>query len=170
MNIALIGFRGTGKSVISGMVAKSLDKKLISIDKEVTKKTMMPVSQFIKKHGMGKFREVEAEVIESISELDDCIFDTSGGMIMRNENITNLKKNALMVLLTADLKTITSRINNSKKKDAMARSDYFEEIKDVLKEREPRYRNAADYAIDTSGVSPEEVCDVILHYIKSEMR
>ena len=170
MNIAIIGFRGTGKSVISGMLSKTLDKKLVSIDEEISKKARMSIAKYVKKYGWEKFRELESEVVDSLSEFDDCIFDTGGGIVMRNENITNLKKNSLIILLTADLKTITQRIKASSKKTSMMKSDYLEEIKDVLAEREPRYKKAADYAIDTSGVSPEQVCDVIIHYIKSEMK
>ena len=38
MNIALIGFRGTGKTIISKLLAKKLDKKLISTDEEIINK------------------------------------------------------------------------------------------------------------------------------------
>lgn len=169
MNIALIGFRGTGKTIISQLLARSLDKKLVSIDEEIAKKAKMSVPKFIKKHGWDKFRSLESEVVENISELDDCVFDTSGGIVMRNENIINLKRSALIILLTADLKTIMQRVKSSNKKVASMKSDYLEELKEVMDEREPRYRKAADYTVDTSGVSPEQVCDMILHYVKSEM-
>jgi len=94
MNIALIGFRGTGKTTISKLLAKRLDKKLISTDEELAKRAKMSIPKFVKKHGWDKFREIESEVIESISDFDECIFDTGGGIVMRNENITNLKKNS----------------------------------------------------------------------------
>src|SRR3989338_7838041 len=131
MNIALVGFRGTGKTSVAKLLAKKLDKNLISTDDEIEKKTKIKISKFVEKYGWDKFRDIESDVIESISDFDECVFDTGGGIVMRNENIINLKRNALIVLLTADIKTITSRIKNSKR-PALIKSNYLDEIKDVL--------------------------------------
>ena len=169
MNIAIIGFRGTGKTTISRLLARNLDKKLISIDEEIEKKTKLSIEKFVKKYSWDKFREVESEVIEYISNFDDCIFDTSGGIVMRNENIINLKKNSLIILLTADVKTIIERLKKSRR-PALTKKGYLDEVKDILQEREPRYKNAADYVIDTSRLSPEETCDLIMHYVQMELQ
>ena len=169
MNIALVGFRGTGKTTICRLLSIKLGKKLISTDEEVEKKTKMSIAKFVKKCGWDKFREIESEVIDGISDFDECVFDTGGGIIMRNENIINLKKNGLIVLLTADIKTITNRLKKSKR-PALTKSNYLDEIKDVLEEREEKYKNAADYSIDTSRLTPEEACDLITHYIQMEIQ
>jgi len=171
VNIALIGFRGTGKTTVCRLLAKRLGKKLISTDEETEKKTKLSIEKFVKKYNWDKFREAEAEVIESICDFDECIFDTGGGIVMRNENIVNLKKNALIVLLTADIRTIANRLKNSKMPALTkgAKGNYLDEIKEVMQERETRYEKAADYAIDTSGLIPEEVCNLIAHYVQMEM-
>ena len=170
MNIALIGFRGTGKTTVSKLLARRLDKKFISTDEEIIKKTKASIEKLVKKYGWEKFRDIETEVIERICNLDECIFDTGGGIIMRNENIINLKKNALIILLTSDIKTITNRIKNSKKRPPLTKGNYIQEIADVLKEREERYKKAADYTIDTSNLSPEDVCELTVHYIQMELQ
>ena len=169
MNIALIGFRGAGKTTIAKLLARKLDKKLVSTDEEIEKKTKVGIEKFVKKYGWDKFRDIESEVVEYLSDLDECVFDTGGGIVMRNENIINLKKSSLLVLLTADIKTITERLMKSKR-PALTKKNYIDEIRDVLQEREHRYKNAADYAIDTSRLSPEEVCDLIMHYVQMEMQ
>jgi shikimate kinase len=169
MNIALIGFRGTGKTTVAKLLSRRMGKKLISTDGEIEKKSGMSIEKFVRKHGWDKFREMESEVVESISDFDECIFDAGGGIIMRNENITNLKKNGLIVLLTADIKTITSRLRRSKR-PALTKSNYLDEIKDVIAERTGRYQKAADYSIDTSRLSPEEACDLIIHFVQMELQ
>lgn len=170
MNIALIGFRGTGKTTIAKLLAKELDKKFISTDDEIVKKTKMSIQNFVKKYGWEKFREIESDVIENISDLDECVFDTGVGIVMRNENIINLKKNALVILLTADVKTITSRVKSSRESPALTKKDSLEEVKDVFMEIESRYKKAADYTIDTSRLTPEEVCNLIVHYVQMELQ
>ena len=168
MNITLIGFRGTGKTSIARLLAEKLGKKLISTDDEIAKKTKMSTSSFVKKHSLDKLREIESDVIEYVSDFDECVFDTGNGIAMRNDNIINLKKNSLIIMLTADISTIKNRLKKSKM-PSMSR-DYFDEIKNSLYESEARYKRAADYAIDTSRLNPEEACDLITHYLLMEMR
>ena len=171
MNIALIGFRGTGKTTIAKLLSKKLDKKLISTDDEVAKKTKMGIAKFVKKYGWDKFREVETDVVEYVSDFDECVFDTGGGIVMRNENVINLKRNSLVVLLTADIKTITGRLKAGQGRPALTKKgNFLDEITDVMKEREERYKRAADYTIDTSSLRPEEACDLIMHYVQMEMK
>lgn len=169
MNIALIGFRGTGKTTVARLLAKNLDKKLISTDEEIEKRAKASIPNIVKKYGWDKFRDMESDVIESISSLDECVFDTGGGIVMRNENIINIKRNALIVLLTADIKTMTKRIKNSSR-PALTKSSFIDEVSDVVQEREARYKKAADYTIDTSRLLPEDACELIVHYVQMELQ
>lgn len=164
MNIVLIGFRGTGKTTICKLLASRLNKKFISVEDELIKKTKLNSVKLAEKYDSRKLYEIESEVIEKISDFDECIVDTGYGIVMRNENIINLKRNSLIILLTADIKTITSRIR------VKNRHDYINKIKPLLQEYEYRYRNAADYVIDVSRLSPEEICDLITHYVQTEIQ
>lgn len=163
MNIALIGFRGTGKTAISRLLAKRLDKKVVSTDEEISRKIRMSVPTFVKRHGWDRLRDIESDVIEHVSDFDDCIFDTGSGIVMRNENIINLRRNALVIMLTSDIGTIRNRLRHAKAADVS-------QIRNALYECESRYKRAADYAIDTSRLSPEEACDLIAHYVLVEMQ
>jgi len=170
MNIALIGFRGIGKTTIAKLLAKKLDKRLISTDEEVVKRIKTTIQKYIQKYGWNKFREVESEVIDIVSCSDECVFDTGVNIVMRNENIINLKKNALIIFLTADAKTITNRIKSINGISTLIKFNYINEIKEIFHGHEHRYKNAADYTIDTSNLSPEEICDLIIHYVQMEMQ
>ena len=159
MNIALMGFSGTEKSAICMLLAKRLDKKLISIYDELLKKTGISSQKFVKMHGLDKFHDLESEVIENLSDLDDCVFDTGLSAAMRNENIINLKRNSLIILLTADIKKRAGRLNA--KEDSAEDYGYDDGLK---------HEKSADYIIDASSLSPEEVCDLIMHYVQAEVQ
>jgi len=167
MNIALIGSKGTGKTTIAGLLAKKLEKKIVSTDGEVAKKARMSVDNFVKKYGWERFYGMESEIVENVSGLDECIFDTGSGIVLRNENIINLKRSALIVLLTADIREILNRTKNDEK---ACKKSSVDETKSIPEEIESRYRRAADYTIDTSGLSPEEASDLIAHYIRMELQ
>lgn len=167
MNLTLTGFSGTGKTTICKLLAKRLGKRLISTDGEVVKKTKLGIEKFVKKYGWEKLQDVEVEIIEMICNLDECIFDISGGVVLRNENIVNLKKNSLVILLTADTETIIKGVKSSE--EGLALANHLTGLKGVLQECENRCKKAADYTFDTSNLSPEEVCDLIIHYMQAEL-
>ena len=170
MNIALIGFRGAGKTTVAMLLAKKLNRKLISTDSEIAKRMKLSIDKIVKKYGWEKFRDAESDVIERICDFDDCVFDTGGGVIVRNENIVNLKRSALVILLTADLKSFTERIKESEERPPLTDLGSLKEIKKVMQERDERYKKASDYTIDTSRLTPEEVCDLISHYVEMELK
>lgn len=161
MNISLIGFSGTGKTAVSKLLARRLDRKLISTDEEITKKTKLSLGKIVQKYGWGRFRETESGVIEEIGDFDECIIDTGSGVVLRNENIINLKKNGLVILLTADINVAANRLKKQEK---------LEDKKSILMECEEKHKRAADYTIDTSNLSPEETCDLIAHYVQMEFQ
>ena len=169
MNITLIGLSGTGKTLIASLLARNLGKKLVSTDDELVKKTKLSIPKIVKKYGLNKFQELETEVIENMSDFDECIFDAGEMAVMRNENITNLKKNSLIILLTADTKTMASRMRSGKK-PALIKSSFINGAKNVFEEYESKCKKAADYTIDTSRLQPEEVCGLIMHYIQMELQ
>ena len=166
MNIAIMGFRGTGKTTVCKLLARKLDKKLILTEEEILKKTGS-IQKYVKKYGWDKLREIESDIMEKLSDFDDCIFDISGDIVMRNENMISLKRNSIIILLTADLRTIENRLKNKTMTDSY---DYADEMKEFFQEREAKYQKSADYTIDTSSLSPNEVCELVTHYMQLELQ
>ncbi len=169
MNIAITGFSGTGKTTISRLLAGKLDKKLISTDEEITKKTKLRPESIVKKHGWDGLRAAEADVIENISELDEYVLDAGCGIVLRNENVVNIKRNGIIIFLTADAKTVALRLRRKDEKADFTKSNYVDKVKGAMEEFEEKYKKAADYTIDTSNMSPEEACDLIMHYVQMEL-
>lgn len=169
MNISIMGFGGTGKTAVSRLLAGMLGKKLVCTDDEIAKKTRLSVDRLVKKYGWNKALEIEADVIEELSGLDECIFDTGSLTVLRNENIISLKKNGLIVFLTCDPKIIEMRIREGQEKADIIKNNYIDKMKGIFDECQDKYKRASDYTIDTSGLTPEEVCDLIAHYVQMEL-
>ncbi|MBI2655998.1 AAA family ATPase [Candidatus Woesearchaeota archaeon] len=169
MNITVTGFSGTGKTTISMLLARSMSKKLISTDEEIRKSMKLSPERIVKRYGWERLREAEASIIENISELDNYVLDAGCGVLLRNENVVNLKKSGIIVFLTADARAIASRLKRKEEKTDFTKSNYIDKVKGALDEFETRHKKAADYAIDTSDMSPEEACSLIIHYVQLEL-
>jgi shikimate kinase len=163
MNIVLIGYRGTGKSVVGKLVSERLQMKCIAMDSRIVEKAGMSIPDIVENHGWTTFRDMESEVTRELAELDDIIIDTGGGVIERPENIDVLQANSCIIWLKASVDAIVSRIQGGTERPSLTGEKSFtEEVAEVLEQRTPRYRNAAQYEIDTEQLTPEQVADRII--------
>ena len=162
MNIILIGYRGTGKSSVARILAARTKWPLISTDKEIIRKAGMPVPDIIRKRGWDYFRDVESEICKQVGKKDRTIIDTGGGAVLRKENVESLRQRGRMFWLTAEVTTVMARIkNNSDRPSLTGKKSYVEEVEEVLNERLPLYKAAADHIIPTDDRTLEEVADEI---------
>jgi shikimate kinase len=165
MNIVLIGYRGTGKSEVGSILAERLGMKCMGMDAEIVKKAGMSIPDIVEKHGWPKFRDIESELARELSERDNIIIDTGGGIIERPENIESLRNNAIIFWLKATVDVIVSRIADGTERPALTEGKTFtEEVAEVLEQRIPKYQEAARFEIDTDHLTPENVADRIIEH------
>jgi shikimate kinase len=163
MNIVLIGYRGTGKSVVGELLAAELNRQVISMDEEIVKKAGMSIPQFVEQNGWPKFRDLETEVARELAARDNIIVDCGGGVIERPENIPALRTNGVIFWLQASVDVIIDRIAAGTERPALVEGKTFtEEVAEVLDRRTPMYSDAAQHTIDTDEMTPEQVADSIL--------
>lgn len=163
MNIVLIGYRGTGKSVVGELLAVRLQMPCIGMDAEIVKKAGMSIPEIVDKFGWPIFRDMESEKARELAGLDNIIIDTGGGVIERPENVAALKINSRVFWLKASVDAIVARIQGGTERPALTFGKTFtEEVAKVLEQRIPKYESAAQYAIDTDDLTPEQVTDRII--------
>ncbi len=163
MNIVLIGYRGTGKTVVGELLAARLGITYIGMDAQIVKKAGMPIPEIVEKSGWPGFRDIESQVARELAGLDNIIIDTGGGVIERPENIETLQTNSRIFWLKASVHAIVSRIQEGTQRPALTAGKTFtEEIAEVLEQRTPKYKSAAHYEIDTDTLTPEQVAEKII--------
>ncbi len=163
VNLVLIGYRGTGKSTVTELLAMRLGWKAVSTDAQIVEKVQMKIPDIVTNHGWEHFRNLETQVCLALKDQDRLVIDTGGGIILRPANMEALKPNGLVFWLTATVTTITRRISDDTQRPALtAGKTFLEEIQEVLTERTPKYQAAADHIIATDDLSPEEITSQIL--------
>jgi len=169
MNIVLIGYRGTGKSVVGKLVAERLQMKCIAMDARIIEKAGMTIPDIVAKHDWATFRDMESEVARELARLDNIIIDTGGGVIERPENIEALQTNAAIVWLKASAGVIVSRIKGGSQRPSLTgKKSFTAEVAEVLELRTPKYMRAAQYEIDTDGFTPAQVAERIIKIWKAK--
>ncbi len=168
MNIVLIGYRGTGKSSVGKLLAERSGRTLMSTDAEVVRRAGRSVPEIVKQHGWDHFRDLESDVCRDLAGKDDLIIDTGGGAILRRDNVDRLKVGGILFWLTAEVPTISRRIGGDTQRPSLTDAKSFvEEIEEVLRERTPIYRAAADHVIATDGRTVGEIADAVQGVLKA---
>lgn len=167
MNLVLIGYRGTGKSTVGKILAGWLGMRLVNLDEQIIAKAGLRIPELVAKFGWNHFRDLESEVVAAAVNGDNQVLDCGGGVILRDRNTALLKQAGPVVWLQASVPTIVSRIREDTERPSLTGKSFTEEVAEVLGEREPKYRAAADQVVDTEGKSPEQVAELIADFFRN---
>ncbi|MFO0774846.1 MAG: shikimate kinase [Nitrospiraceae bacterium] len=169
MNLVLIGYRGTGKSTVAKQVAQRLGWNVVSTDAEIVRREKRPIPDIVADRGWDYFRDVEAAVCADMGARTRMVIDTGGGAILRDANVQALKRDGRLVWLTASVPTIVGRIGGDTNRPSLTGTKSFtEEVQEVLTQREPLYRAAADATVATDGRTIEAIVTDVLRLVPDD--
>ena len=165
-NIVLIGFMGTGKTTIATQLANKLDMRYVSTDDMIEKREKSTINEIFTKKGEDYFRDVESDVVREISGFDGLVIDTGGGIVIRQENLANLKSTGIVICLSADEDAIMARTKKYKHRPLLNVEDPKLRIRTLIAKRAPLYAKA-DHCIDTGKLTVRQVVEKITEIVAS---
>ena len=160
-SIVLIGFMGTGKSSVGRQLARATGWPRFDTDQMIATALGMPITKIFSRLGEDRFREEERAILEQLDAAQPSIIVTGGGVVLQAENIERLRELGTIVCLTADLPTLLERLARRSHRPLLQTEDRLATIRTLLLEREPLYREAANFTIDTSALSHDQVAQLI---------
>jgi shikimate kinase len=169
VTIALIGYRGTGKSTVGCLLAKRLGRRFIDTDRLIESNRGQTIASIFAEGGEKLFRNCETEALASLEgHAEPLIIAGGGGLPLREENRKILCRLApgRIVLLTASPEVIAQRMTgdaqSAETRPPLTKLSFYDEIKTVLEQRYPIYLALADHTIVTEKKTPEKIVEEIL--------
>ena len=163
--IILIGFRGTGKTTVGELLAQRCGCPFVDTDQRICQRKGASVKTIVEREGWEEFRRCEEEVLRELAGVTGSVVATGGGAVVHRQAWQELKKTATIVWLTADTAILMQRIcKDDATKDnrpSLTGKGVAEELIQILKEREPLYRELAQFAVDTGRLKVVEAVDYI---------
>src|SRR2546422_3620764 len=167
-NVVLIGFMGTGKSEVGQLLARRLGWTFIDTDRRIETRQRATVAQIFARHGEEYFRRAEAGVVAEVASRRDAVVATGGGVVLRPENMMHLRRQGLIVSLTAPVDILVQRLGEAKTRPLL-RGNVRESVVRLLDQRRPLYRDA-DLLVDVSDATPDRVVEAIMALLRTRER
>ena len=166
-NIFLIGPMGAGKTTIGRHLATLLHKQFVDVDHEIERRTGVTIPIIFEIEGEAGFRRRESALVDELSQDDDIVMATGGGAVLMEENRQALKERGTVVYLHADFDTLVERTRRDRNRPLLQTEDPRGKIEELLRQREPIYRELADVVVDTGLRAPTSVARDIVTRLKA---
>ncbi len=115
--------------------------------------------------GEERFRELEREAVATALQEHDGVLSLGGGAVLAEPTRALLAAHRV-ALLDVDLSSATSRVGLNRERPVLALNPRAQ-LKLLLEQRMPLYREVADDVVDTTGRTPEEVVDALVDALGS---
>ncbi len=166
-NIFLIGFMGAGKSTMSDYLSTVLAMDVVEMDQIIAQRQGMSISDIFETYGEQYFRDLETNLLIEMQSKSNVVVSCGGGTPMRECNVVEMKKNGRVVLLTAKPETILDRVKDSHDRPLIENNKTVPFIADLMEKRREKYEAAADVIIETDGKSELEICEEMIHRLRT---
>ena len=166
-NIFLIGSMGAGKSTIARRLAATLDKEFVDADRELEQRTGVGIPLIFELEGEAGFRKRERELLAELVMRNGIVLATGGGVVLAAENRANLAAHGFVIYLDAPVDLLVARVARDRHRPLMQTPDPKATMREIVRVRDPLYRESADIVIRSSHRSSRLVVREILQRIEA---
>ena len=162
VNLALIGFMGTGKTSVGRLVSEHLNFEFVDTDELIQSSTGRTIADIFAQDGEPAFRALEQRVVQELAGRRQTLISTGGGLPTHPSNLASLKDHALIICLWASPDKIWERVCHQSHRPLLQDPDPRGKIRQLLAGREPFYKQA-DVLVNTDLRTMREVANQVVH-------
>lgn len=164
-NIVLIGFMGSGKTVVGKIISERLNLKFVDIDKLIEEEQDRTIPEIFSTFSEDYFRKLEKGMVARVAEDGNQVIATGGGVVLNPKNMANLRKNGVIIWLVVSPEVVWKRTERDGSRPLLQVSYPEKTIEELLSFRKSLYAQA-DFKVETSNLSVDEVVKEILKFVK----
>ena len=164
-NIILVGMPASGKTTIGAMLVKTLPNySFVDTDAVIEKTQGLKIYEIFEKFSEDYFRKLEYDTIKMICRGKCKVISIGGGAFENPDNRSTLLNFGKVFYLKSDLDVLYYRVSKDQTRPLLQGKNPKEVLKNILEKREENYRKA-NYIIDTSNLSEDEIIKFILEKV-----
>jgi shikimate kinase len=160
--ISLIGLPGGGKSTVGRHLARNLNVSFFDSDHEVERRIGGSIRDYFAAHGEEEFRDIEQDVIAQLMRSDAGVVATGGGAVLREANRRTLHEHSTVIYLRSAPEELFRRLRHDTRRPLLQVPDPLRKLRELYHARDPLYRQAAHFIIETGRPSVPNLVNMVL--------
>ena len=153
---------GAGKSTAGKHLAHALGLHFVDTDHEIERRIGRSIRSFFETEGEVAFRDLEEQVLAELVRQPAQVLATGGGAVLRPANRAALREHTTVIYLKASPEELYRRLRHDSQRPLLQVADPLRRLRDLHRDRDPLYREAAHFIIETGRPSVSTMVNMIL--------
>jgi shikimate kinase len=153
---------GCGKSTVGRHIARQLGLAFVDSDAEIEQRIGMPIRAYFEQHGEEAFRDVEQDVMDTLTARRGMVLATGGGAVLRPSNRDALHSRTHVFYLRSSPDEIHRRLRHDTQRPLLQVADPLERLRQLYRERDPLYRRTAHFVVEAARPSVHGLIGMVL--------
>ena len=162
MLISLIGLPGSGKTTVGRQLSRRLRVPFLDSDAVVEQQLGCSIREFFEREGEARFRDIEAGVINELTQMEAGVLSTGGGAVLRPQNREHLRARTQVIYLNSSPDELFRRLRHDKNRPLLQVADPLGRLRELHTQRHPLYRETAHFHVDTGRPSVAGLVNMIM--------
>jgi len=173
-NIALTGFKSSGKTRIGKMLAEKLSMDYLDIDTVIEEihsrsgNAPLRVRNIYRKYGADHFRRLEGEALKEAAKKRSVVLSLGGGSPLNQRFKKADFKGTRFVHLNVEPSTLYARIKQKGLPPFIDKKRPRASFNELLAKRKPVYEKIADLSVDNTDRKPVECVNEIIEKLGAQ--
>jgi len=164
--LVLVGLPGSGKTTVGRQLARRLAIPFVDSDHAIEDRLGCSVREYFEREGEDRFRDIESEVIRDICRNHTGVLSTGGGAVLRAENRQYMRERGHVFYLRSSPEEVFRRLRYDQNRPLLQVADPMARLRDLFETRDPVYKEAAHFVIETNRPSVSALVNMIIRQME----
>ena len=153
---------GSGKSTVGRQLARRLGLPFFDSDHLIEQRIGCSIREYFAREGEPAFRDVEQQVIAELAGGAPAVVATGGGAVLREANRAAMRSGGKVIYLRSSPEDLHRRLRHDTQRPLLQVADPLARLRAMHAERDPLYREAAHFPIETGRPSVPTLVNMIV--------
>lgn len=164
--LVLVGLPGAGKTTVGRQLARRLNIPFVDSDHAIEQRIGCAIREFFEREGEERFRDLESEMLDELSQNPRGVLSTGGGAVLRPINRERLHARGQVFYLRATPEELFRRLRHDRNRPLLQVADPQKRLRELYAVRDPLYRETAHYVVETPRPSVSGLVNRIISQLE----